>query len=118
MSLGLYTDDDTGILGLAEQAHAAGSSAVRSDDVGMRGKTDIEHLRYAAASGLVLVTCNRGDYLALHWAFLARGEHHGGIVIVNQEIPKGERIRRLLFLCAVAEPGDIADRLEFLSDWG
>lgn len=118
MTLGLYTDDDTGLLGLAEQAAARGAHVLRSDEAGMRGQADIEHLRYASAHDLVLVTCNRRDFLALHWEFLGRGERHAGIIIVHQTLPKGERIRRLLHLCSVAEPADFASRVEFLSDWG
>lgn len=117
MTLGLYTDDDTGIIGLAEQAREIGALVVRSDQAGMRGRPDIDHLRHATEAGLALVTCNRRDFLALHWDFLGRGEPHAGIIIVNQDIPKGERIRRLLYLSAIAESADLANSLEFLSDW-
>jgi hypothetical protein len=84
----------------------------------MRGKSDREHLEYAAEHGHALVTCNRRDFFALHWDFLERGRAHAGIIIVGQHIPRGERIRRLLFLCSVAMPNDLANKVEFLSDWG
>ena len=58
MSVRLYLDDDSGLLALISQARQEGLTVVRSDDVGMRGASDAEHLRYAAATGLVLVTCN------------------------------------------------------------
>jgi hypothetical protein len=41
---------------IAEQMTARGYHAVVSVDVGMAGKEDSEHLQYATANGLVLVT--------------------------------------------------------------
>ena len=117
MTLNLYTDDDTGMLGLAEQAELLGCRVVRSDEAGMRGRPDAEHLRYAAANGLALVTCNRRDYLALHWDFLARAERHAGIIIIHQALPKGARIRRLLAPWSGAEASDLTNTVEFLAHW-
>ena len=62
MSVTSYLDDDTGIPELVAQARPRGLLVVRSDDVGMRGKSDREHLEYAAENKLVLITCNRGDF--------------------------------------------------------
>lgn len=114
---GLYMDDDTGIRGLTAQASQLGIAAPRSDDLGMRGSTDIEHLRRATSEGLVLVTCNRRDFLALHWDFLTRSEEHAGIVVIDQDISRGERIRALLAFAQVAEPRDVVGRVHFLKDW-
>lgn len=114
---GLYMDDDTGIRELTEQASQLGIPAPRSDDLGMRGRTDIEHLRRAPSEGLVLVTCNRRDFLALHWDFLTRSEQHSGIVVIDQEISKGERIRALLAFVQVATPKDVVGKVLFLKVW-
>ena len=106
MSVSSSLDDDTGILELVAQAVQRGLIVVRSDDAGVRGKTDSEHLEYAASHALTLVTCNRRDFLALHWDYL-KGMPHSGIVIVNQHIPRGERVRLLLLPCAIASPEDL-----------
>ena len=117
MTIDLYLDDDTGMPELSAQASRSGCRVVRSDDVGMRGRPDIDHLRFASANGLVLVTCNRRDFLDLHWRFLERPEPHAGIVIVSQTLPKGERIRLLLSFARLAVPRDMANNLELLKDW-
>jgi hypothetical protein len=117
VSVGLYLDDDTGIRDLIRQAAALGETVVRSDDLGARGREDVAHLRLAASNALVLVTCNRRDFLPLHWRFLETGEPHAGIMVVSQGLPKGERIRVLLEFCQIATPADMANRLESLDDW-
>ncbi len=117
MSFGLYLDDDTGMPELTEQARSLGLRAFRSDDLGMRGSTDVEHLMRATEERPTLVTCNRRDFLALHWDFLARAEQHAGIIIVGQDIRKGERIRILLAFAQIANDDDVLNRLHFLKDW-
>jgi hypothetical protein len=83
----------------------------------MRGARDDLHLDFATARGLVLVTCNRRDFLRLHYDSMEVGREHAGIILVHQEIPPGERIRRLLILASVAEPSDMRSRVEWLKDW-
>ena len=117
MSVRLYLDDDSGLLALISQARQEGLTVVRSDDVGMRGASDAEHLRYAAANGLVLVTCNWRDFMRLHHEWTARGELHRGIFLVNQWIPPGERIRLFLHIAREASPDEFVGKAEWLKDW-
>lgn len=83
----------------------------------MRGAADVAHLAYAADAGLALVTCNRRDFMALHWEWMTAGRTHAGIIIADQAMGPGERVRRLVALSAVANPSDLGNRLEFLIDW-
>jgi hypothetical protein len=117
VSVNLYLDDDTGLLALPPQARAVGIEAFRSDDLGMRGASDEQHLEFATARNLVLVTCNRRDFLRLHYDSLARERAHSGMILVHQDIPPGERVRRLLLLASVADPSDMHFRIEWLKDW-
>ncbi len=117
MSVGLYLDDDTGLLALQPQARERGIDVLRSDDVGMRGARDDRHLEVATARGLVLVTCNRRDFLKLHYDSLALEREHSGMILVHQDIPPGERIRRLLLIASLADPSDMHFRVEWLKDW-
>src|ERR1043165_1184683 len=110
-------DDDTGIRELTEQARPLVIFAPRSDELVMRGLSVIEHLRRATSEALTRVTCNRRDFLALHWDFLARSEAHYGIIVVDKEIPKGERIRALLAFAELAGPEDVIGKVHFLKDW-
>jgi hypothetical protein len=49
-----------------------------------QGTSDEMQLRFAAAEGRAIFTFNRGDFARLHGAFLARAEHHYGIVLARQ----------------------------------
>jgi hypothetical protein len=117
VSADLYLDDDTGLLALQFQARRSGLVVVRSDDVGMRGARDADHLRFASSQGMILVSCNVRDFRILHSEWLQRGESHAGILLANPEVPAGERVRRLLFIATVAEPGDFANQISWLRDW-
>ena len=110
-------DDDTGLPALVAQATAHGFAAMRSDDVGMRGRPDEEQLSYAVAQGLMLVTCNGRDFRRLHDEWLADGRSHNGIMIVNQSIALGERVRVLLWLANAGSAEDFIGRVEYLRDW-
>ena len=117
MSLSYYLDDDSGIRSLVQQASTLGLRILRSDEAGLRGARDEEHLSFAAANAMVLVTSNDGDFQTLHWAWMGASRSHAGIIIAAQLIPTGERIRRLLDLMQTADPRDLANNLRFLSDW-
>jgi hypothetical protein len=117
VSLAYYLDDDSGMRAFLREAPRHGVTVARSDDVGLRGRTDPEHLEYAASQGLALVTANRRDFQRLHETWIEQGREHSGIFILDQRLSVGERIRILLFLAAVGERTDFANRFEFLDDW-
>ena len=117
MTPGFYQDDDTGIPSFVTQARARSIRAFRSDDVGMRGAADPEHLTYAAENGLVLVTCNLRDFLPLHFEWVEANRNHAGIIHIPQRLPLGERVRGLLWLAEAAEAEDLANEFLFLDEW-
>lgn len=81
----LYLDDnlDSNVLiGLVRQA---GHEVISPRAVGTRGVTDEEHLRYAAAQGMVLLTANVEDFLMLHEVWRAQARQHYGILLVYHE---------------------------------
>jgi hypothetical protein len=54
----------------------------------------------------------------LHKEFLFSGRQHMGIVVIEQQrLSVGERMRRLLRLSAALASPAMRDRLEFLSQW-
>jgi hypothetical protein len=117
VSRSLYLDDDTGVKALRPQAAQLGLVVLRSDDLGMRGASDEEHLEFATSRRMILVSCNRRDFQELHARWLEQERAHAGIILVNQWMPPGERIRRLLFIAAAAEDSDFVNNLEWLKDW-
>jgi MYXO-CTERM domain-containing protein len=53
-------------------------------------------------------------FVTLHSAWLQQGRHHAGIVVSNQR-PLGDLLRRLRYLAAALDADAMQDRLEFLS---
>ena len=118
MTLRLYFDDDSAMSPLVAALRAAGVEVVTADEAGNRGKPDGEHLAYAAANRFTLCT-NLGDFLALHREWVAGGREHAGIILITQQrFSIGEQLRRFPLMDELFGPGDIANRYEFLSDWG
>ena len=68
----VYLDDDldsNALIGLLQQA---GHEVISPRAAGTRGADDLEHLRYAAAQALVLLTANARDFIELHEEWLAQ----------------------------------------------
>jgi hypothetical protein len=74
-----------------------GFDVLSAHEVRRWGLSDEEQLIHAAAEGRVLFTYNTSDYLRLHLKCLKGSQEHAGI-IVSDQLPIGETIRRLLDL--------------------
>ena len=61
------------------------------------GLSDEKQLTLASADGRALFTFNPPDYMRLHVEWLRNGKEHSGIIVSNQ-LPIGETVRRLLNL--------------------
>jgi hypothetical protein len=110
-----YTDEDM-YRAIASQLRAAGFDAVSTPEAGRLGETDEAQLQWAAQQGRAIATFNVGDYARLHHEWMTQGRHHAG-VIVSQQRPIGDVLRRLLFLGATLDADAMRDRLEYLSNW-
>lgn len=93
MSLPYYLDDNVETEMLASELGRRGITVERSTSAGNHAAADHEHLEFAAAADLVLVTSDRKDFLPLHWAWIAEGRTHSGIVIVLARSSLGDRVR-------------------------
>jgi predicted nuclease of predicted toxin-antitoxin system len=94
--LRFFLDEDVDPLA-ARLLRDRGLDAVCPSEIGRRGVTDEEHLRFATAEGRVLVTFNVRDFVILARRFAAEGREHAGIVVSSQ-LPAPEVCRRLLRL--------------------
>jgi hypothetical protein len=111
----VFTDEDVyGAVALA--LRRSGIDAVSTPEAGHRGLADEPQLKWAAAEDRVLVTFNVAHFTELHVNWLRQGRHHAGIVVSNQR-PIGDMVRRLLHLAGALDVESMRDRLEFLSDW-
>ena len=82
----------------------------------MYGKSDSEHLDYAASAGRAIVTSDERDFQRLHRDWMRGGREHMGIVILQQQRwRRGEQIRRLTRLLTTVPADEMSNRVEYLS---
>ena len=109
------TDEDV-YAAVAPALRHNGLDAVSTPEAGRLGQSDESQLAYAADEARVLVTFNVAHFAAMHSLWLQRGRHHAGIVVSSQR-SIGDVLRRLINLANSLDSDQMADRLEYLSDW-
>jgi hypothetical protein len=77
----------------------------------LRGKTDLEVLNLAAREGRILVTQDIRTMPRQFAAFLERGGHSPGVILIPQTTPAAAAIDGLLLVWAATEPAEWADRI-------
>lgn len=119
MTLRLYFDEDSMHRGLTRALRARGVEVLTAVDAGMIEHEDREHLDYATEQGYTLCTFNVGDFYRLHSDYLVRGQHHAGIIFMQQQrFSVGEQMRRLLRLITEKSADEMENWVEYLSVWG
>lgn len=94
--LRFYFDEDSQDRDVLAGLARAGIDTLTAARAGMRGKTDEEHLSFAASEGRVLYTANVSDFTRLHGEFARSGREHAGVVVRTwQGTPVGLQIRCL-----------------------
>lgn len=87
-----------------------GVDAASMHEVGRRGFSDVEQVRFAAKEGWVLVTFD-SDYVAM----ARSGIEHAGIVwCAERKYSIGQLIRALAFIHSVMGRDAMQNRIEFL----
>lgn len=111
----LYIDEDAMSDALVAALRAFGFDVETAAEAAMRGRSDPEHLRHAAANGRVLYSYNRHDFLRIHGEWLAAGSHHSGIVLLGRRgIGIGEERRRIVALLDERGTSGMVDYLQFV----
>lgn len=110
----LYLDECID-LGVGTLLLARGYSVSSAAAAGMLRATDDEQLRYAAGSGLVILTHNRRDFRRLHREWLQQGKAHAGILIMPFAEPLRSAVRTAMLLDWLLASGDPAARI---ATWG
>jgi hypothetical protein len=114
-SIRFFTDED--VYGaIAPSLRKSGVDVISTPETGRLGESDESQLEWATDEGRVLVTFNVAHFADLHSQWLKQERHHTGIV-VSQQRPIGDLLRRLLNLSSQLQQEAMQDRLEFLSDW-
>lgn len=81
----VYLDDDLDSNALIGLLRSAGHEVISPRAAGIRGIDDEDHLRFAAANSLTLLTANAKDFTDLHEEWTKRQLQHSGILIVYRE---------------------------------
>jgi predicted nuclease of predicted toxin-antitoxin system len=68
-----------------EQLKQKGVDIIHCDDADMADAKDLDHLVFAAAEGRIIVTCDVGFIAQWHWAWIAEGKEHSGILYLRAE---------------------------------
>lgn len=90
---------------LATDLRRDGFDVTFPHELGTERALDVQHLRWAAEHGFVILTSDIGDFRTLAKQWTERGEVHGGIILLHRAKPisYGELLRRLrAFLDAVS----------------
>ena len=120
-------NDDTSLfirLYLDEDVHKRVAAALRLRHFDVISAHDIDHLsidddiqlQFATEHDRALLTFNTTHYLHLHQTWLREHKEHAGIIVSNQ-LPLGETIRRLLNLLNHVTADEIRNQLYWLQSF-
>jgi len=113
--LRFFTDED--VYGaVAPALRKLGFDAISTPESRRLGDSDESQLQWATHEGRVFVTFNVAHFAHLHSQWMSQGRHHAG-VLVSQQRPVGDLLRRLISVGRQLQQEEMRDRLEFLGEW-
>lgn len=108
-AISLYLDENLSPR-IAEQLRKRHIDIVTTQELGLRGETDENHLANATKMGRVFVT---GDTDLLRLA--SQGIEHAGIVFGIQEANSiGDWVKALELICFIYTPDDMKNHVEYI----
>ena len=110
-----YLDEDIKPL-LADMLRTRGIDCLAAREAGNLSKSDLEQLTFATRSNRTIITCNIVDYLHLAITWAAEGRAHTGI-IVSDQLPPPELLRRLLRLIAHRQGQSLQNQVFWLQNY-
>lgn len=113
--ISLYLDEDVRVL-LAEVLRGRGYKASHVVEARMEGRSDSDQLAYAVDHKMTLLTHNITDYTRLSKSYSIESKNHFGI-IVSEQIPFSELLKRTLKFLSVNSSESIKNRLIWLQDY-
>jgi len=113
--LKLFLDEDVPEA-IATALKLRGYDVTTVTEVGRKGITDIDQLKYASSEKRVLFSFNIADFYKIHSDFLKNGLNHSGIIL-SKQLPIGIIIKALLKLLSTITPEKSRNNLIWLSDW-
>ena len=107
MAIKFYTDEQVHP-GVAKGLEQEGIDVLTSQQAGMLGVADKNHLEFATVQGRALITHDQ-DFLRLH----ARMSHRG-IIYTHQRTPIGKVIKGLVEITKTMTEEEMANHIEYL----
>jgi hypothetical protein len=108
-------DEDAGARRVVKALRDRGFDVVVGRELGNFGSDDEVHVEKATSLGRVLYTFNMQDFVRIHYAILAAGGSHAGIIVnPHQKMAIGTQLRRLIELAATFDSAGMRDRLEYI----
>ncbi len=111
----IFTDEDI-YASVAVSLRTLGYDALSTPESGRYGLDDELQLSYSSDLGCAILTFNVGHFAKLHAEWMAQGREHAGI-IVSQQRPQGDLLRRLAALLQTIDADTMRNRIEFLGQW-
>jgi hypothetical protein len=113
--IALYTDADVHG-GLATQIRRRGFDAISAYEADNASLDDPDQLEYAASQRRAILTCNAKDFVPLLEEWWPAGRKHYG-VIVSEQLPIGEMLRRVLRLLNTISADEMEDEFWNLAEF-
>ncbi len=113
--IALYTDADVHG-GLAAQIRHKGFDAISAYEAGNATLDDEDQLKYASSQRRAILTCNAKHFEPLFEGWWQAGRKHYG-VIVSEQMPIGEMLRRLLRLLNTVSADEIENGYRDLAEF-
>jgi post-segregation antitoxin (ccd killing protein) len=113
-----YFDEDSAERALVEALRVRGVDVCAPAEVGLLEADDAAQLDWCIRNQHVLITSNIDDFCQLHSELLGQNLRHFGMVVIQQQsLGIGERMRRLMRLWSALSAEEMVNRIEFLSHW-
>ena len=111
----MYLDEDVHTF-IAHSLRLRGWEALTAQEAAQREANDVEQIAFATARGYTMMSYNIQDFPQLHYALVARGQTHAGIIVATQDHPR-RNLRALFNLLEALSADTIRDQLVYLNNW-
>ncbi len=111
----LYIDEDACETAVVKGLRARGIDVLTTLQAGRSATDDQNQLSFATEQKRAIYSFNVRHFAKLHGEWLSQSlEHYGIIVLCDQDLSVGEKIRRLAELVGCLTSEEIVNRIEYL----
>ena len=93
-----------------------GYDVITVKEVGRKGLSDSDQLKYATSENRTIFTFNVADFHKIHTEFIKKGIDHDGIIF-SKQLPIGIIVKALSKLLSNINYDNLRNNIIWLSDW-